>query len=200
MVPQDRRCYGRFLENPIRRAIFPPHREVDLLAPNRGDSVADLGAGVGYYDVELLRRVGAHGRLWAVDIDPENLGVARRRVGTDPRVDFTETSAARVPHIPSGSVDRALLSLVICCMVDKEGALDEAWRILRPGGEVLVTYPRRRGVRARRRASLRVLPDRWAALQARHAWVPLPVRSSWALQRHLLRRPILGRSGPTPSP
>jgi len=195
MAAEDRMCYPRALENPLRRRFAPPSREVTLLDPRPGETVADLGAGVGYFDPEILRRIGAGGHLYAVDIDSENLALAQRRVGGAGQVEFRVGSAAQVPNIPSDSVDRVLLSLVICCMVDKEGALDEAWRILRPGGVALITYPKRR-LLFRRRPSLRVVPERWTALQVRHPWVVRPVRSSWIVQRHLLQK-LLTTGRPT---
>jgi len=188
MALEDRRCYPRALENPLRRWLAPPSREVAFLGPLPGETVADLGAGVGYYDPEILARLGDSGHLYAVDVDGENLRLAQVRTGEDSRIDFRVDSAARVAHIPSASVDRVLLSLVICCLVDKEGAMDEAWRVLRPGGVALITYPKRR-LRPRRRPSLRVLPDRWAALATRRPWDVRPVPSSWIVQRHLLRKP-----------
>jgi ubiquinone/menaquinone biosynthesis C-methylase UbiE len=188
MVASDRRCYGGALDNPIRRIFLPPSRELRWLDLRSGQGVVDLGAGVGFFDIEILRHVGPAGHLVVVEPDGVNLGRARRRIGPEPRVEFWESSAASVPQIPSASIDRALLSLVICCMVDKEGALDETWRILKPGGRALVSYPRRRRPSGRRSA-LRVTPERWASLLARHSWETRPVASSWIVQRHLLEKP-----------
>ena len=190
MVAEDRLCSPRALENPLRRWFLPVSYELDLLGVRGGETVADLGAGVGYFDAEILRRVGPQGRLFAVDPDRENLEIARHKVQNDPRVTFLPISAAHVAEIPDRSVHRVLLSLVICCLVDKEGAMDEAWRILRPGGCAFVSYPRRRLPRLRRRPSLRVLPERWESLRRRRAWVVVPTRSSWAVSRHLLQKPV----------
>lgn len=188
MAAEDRQCIPRALQNPLRRRFMPPSRDLDLLGLREGDTVADLGAGVGYFDTEVLRRIGSSGRLVAVDPDGENLDLARRSLGNDPRVTFLQLSAASLVGIPDGSVDRVLLVLVICCLVDKEGAMDEAWRILRAGGRAFVSYPRRSFPRVRRRTSLRVRPDRWESLLRRRPWQLLPVRSSWLVQRHLLQK------------
>ena len=152
-------------------------------------SVADLGTGVGYFLPALARALGPEGRMWAVDPDGENLEIARRRRGVPSSVRFLATSAAHVPEIPDASVDRVLLSLVICCLLDKEGAMDETWSILRPGGRTLVTYPRGFGLGRPERRSLRVTPDRWTRLISGHSWVVRPVRSSLAVHRHFLERP-----------
>ncbi len=189
MAPIDRRCWPGSLENPLRRWLSPPSRDLDLLGVEESDVVADLGAGVGFYDLEILHRVGPHGRLFAVDPDGDNLEVAHRRVKEDPRVVWLPISAAQVDAIPEGSVDRVLLSLVICCLVDKEGVMDQTWRILKPGGVAFVSYLRR-SIRPRsRRQSLRVLPSRWEAIERRRGWVVRPVPSSWLVARHLLQKP-----------
>jgi SAM-dependent methyltransferase len=191
MAPRDRTCYRATLQNPIRRWLAPPGRELDWLLLADGQRVADLGAGVGYFDEEILRRIGAAGHLTAYDIDAANLAVARQRIGPDARYDARVGSAAHLTSIPDRWADRALLSLVICCLVDKEGALDEAWRILRPGGLALVTYPRRRRPRGRA-PSLRVTPERWSGLAGRHGWTVRDVPSGWVVQRHLLEKPANG--------
>ncbi len=197
MVPADRRCRPWSLDNPFRRRLAPALRELDQLAIHSGQTAADLGTGVGFLLDYLLRRVGPEGRVWAVDPDPRNLEQARKRVGRNPAVRFLAGSAASLPEIPSGSVDRVVLSLVLCCMVDKEGALDETWRILRPGGRVYVSYPKVSCSLTRRRPSFRVTPERWTSLVRAHAWEVLPVRGSWAVTRHLLARPNAGEGRAT---
>lgn len=188
-VLEDRMCRPGALDNSLRRWFAPARREVSILAPEPGQTVADLGAGTGYFAPELLARVGPAGRLILVDIDSENLEIARARVSDDPRVRLVVASAARVSAIPSESVDRALLSLVLCCLVEKESAVDETWRILRPGGRALVTYPRWRSP-WRRRPSLRVTPERWSTLVARRAWTHLPAPPGRVVRRHLLEKPL----------
>lgn len=196
----DRMCRAGALDNRLRRRFASPSRELDLLGLHSGMSVADLGAGVGYFARETLARIGPGGRLYLVDIDDENLAVARHTIGDPPNVVWHVGSAAHVGHIPSDSVDRVLMSLVLCCLVEKEAALDEAHRILRPGGLLLATYPRFGGSPFRRKRSLRVDRARWAALRARRPWEDLPCPQGRLVTRHLLRRAggpgTEGSSGP----
>ncbi len=159
--------------------------------------MADLGAGVGFFAPPILERLGPEGRLFLVDIDSENLELARQRVAGDPRVTVLVGSAASPLPIPSESVDRVLLSLVLCCLVDKESAMDQVWRILRPGGRVLVTYPRRRSPFARR-PSLRVVPEHWRRLVGRRPWRELPAPRGFFIDRHLLERPAVPGGGARP--
>jgi ubiquinone/menaquinone biosynthesis C-methylase UbiE len=187
--PRDRRCWARGLDNRLRRRWAPPRTEVDLLEPTLGDTVADLGAGPGYFETELLARIGPQGRLDLVDIDEENLEIARRRFPGDPRVSVLVGSAASVPGIPSESVDRVLMSLVLCCLRDKSGALAEAWRILRPGGRAVVTYPRPGPLRRFRRHSLAMTASLWSSLVAQRPWIRRTDASGWWVVRHVLERP-----------
>jgi SAM-dependent methyltransferase len=191
MAPPDKMCRPELLTHPLRRWLAPAHREVDLLDPRPGERILDLGASVGYFDDEILRRVGPTGSLDLVDIDGENLATYRARRGADLRVRYWTISAAHIDAIPSGEVDRILASLVLCCLVEKEGALDQAWRTLRPGGRILVTYPRLGA------GPLRMRRSRWVSLMSRHPWQPRPVVRGRFVHRRLLEKP---RSGPTASP
>ena len=201
-VREDRRCIPSALNNPLRRYFSPPSRDLDLLDLAPGQTVVDLGTGVGYLLPEILQRIGPGGRVRAVDIDEENVAIARERVRSDPRVSFQVGSAAGPVDLPSGSADRVLLSLVLCCLVDKTGALSEAWRLLKPGGVLLASYPRTPKLfRRRRRTSLRVTPDLWEHLVRGHPWERLGDPKGRFVTRHLLRRPgpsagAVGPSGP----
>ena len=124
-----------------------------------------------------------------VDIDEENLEIARRTVHLDSRARFVLGSAAQVPGIPSDSVDRVPMSLVLCCLTNKARALSEAWRMLRPGGLALVTYPRRRTPGRRSRRPLRVSPTEWRSLVGQRPWHPRSEPDGWWVRRHLLERP-----------
>lgn len=186
---EDRRCRGRMLDNPLRRWLAPSERDVDRLDPPPGATVADLGTGVGFHVPELLRRVGTGGHLYLIDPDAQNLATAEARAPGDPRVRAWVGAADRLPTVPDDSVDRVLLSLVLCCLANKEGTMDEVWRILRPGGRVFASYPRR-GARLRRNVRpLRVVPGVWAALVAKHPWTEVPVASGWWIAAHLLEKP-----------
>lgn len=182
----DRMCPARALNNPLRRRFAPGSRETAFLDLAPGQVVADLGTGVGFLLPSILDRIGSNGRLYAADVDRENLDIARDNVKADPRVQFLERSAAKVPEIPDEGVDRACLSLVLCCMLDKQGALDEVWRVLRPGGLVMCTYP---PAVPRFGPSLAVSKKVWKELVGHHPWEVVPVKQGVLVHRHLLRKP-----------
>lgn len=185
MHPRDRRCRGSTLDNPLRRWLAPPSRDVERWEILPGLRVLDLGAGVGYFASALLEALGGQGRLLLVEPDPKALARARRRWGGDPRVGFLEAPGSAVP-VPDSSQDRVILSLVLCCLRDKAGVLDEAWRVLRPGGRVIVSYPRLRwGPGAH---GLQVTPALLTGLLGRHPWKEARPPRGWIVREHQLER------------
>ncbi|MDG6975904.1 MAG: class I SAM-dependent methyltransferase [Nitrososphaerota archaeon] len=140
----DRHVPLFLMDNLVRRLASSPSKFVEKhVAP--GQVVADLGSGSGFYALPLARRVGASGKVFAVDSDGEavkalsakaqglNLGAV-----VDPRVG----SAAQLGFIPDASTDFVLASGLLCCMVDHEGAVDEIKRILKPSGTAYLSVTR----------------------------------------------------------
>ena len=86
-------------------------RVMDLLGVTAGMTVADIGAGSGYYTVRLARRLGPTGHVYAEDIVPDYLQRLAQRVrseGLTGTVTLVQGDPAD-PRLPSGSLDLALL-------------------------------------------------------------------------------------------
>ncbi|MEO7248568.1 MAG: class I SAM-dependent methyltransferase, partial [Novosphingobium sp.] len=83
---------------------------MDLAAIGQGTTVADLGAGEGYYTIRLAQRVGKKGRVLAEDIDPGAIQRLGQRVLHE-RLDNVsiKTGMADDPHLPNGSFDRIFM-------------------------------------------------------------------------------------------
>ena len=73
----------------------------------------------------------------------------------------------------------------------------ELWRILRIGGRALVTFPQRRHVFYRRKTSLRVSPEVWAALTGGRPWSVAYQSRTWILRRYLLEKRRAGAVSPS---
>jgi ubiquinone/menaquinone biosynthesis C-methylase UbiE len=68
------------LEPPDREAWQKPDQVMDALHVAEGTTVADIGAGGGWFTVRLARRVGPHGRVYAVDVQRLMIEAIQRRV------------------------------------------------------------------------------------------------------------------------
>lgn len=103
-----------------------------LLAP--GDRVLDVACGTGAVAREALGRVGPEGEVRGVDLSPDMLAVARRNL---PGLDLREGRAEELPF-EDGSFDAVLCQFGLMFFEDRQQALREMVRVLRPGGGVSV--------------------------------------------------------------
>ncbi len=109
-----------------------------------GMSVADIGAGEGYYTVRLARSVGAKGRVLAQDIVPETrdrLGVRVEREGLDNVT--VRLGLPDDPKLPAASFDRIFL---VHMYHEVEQPYPFLWHLragLKPGGLVVVVDAKR---------------------------------------------------------
>jgi ubiquinone/menaquinone biosynthesis C-methylase UbiE len=99
-----------WLERPEREKEEKPNKLLGALKLKEGDVVADIGAGSGYFTFRIAKRVGAKGKVLAVDIQPEMLEIIRKRmkerkVDNIEPIEGTETD----PKLPANSVDLILM-------------------------------------------------------------------------------------------
>ena len=112
---------------------------MDLAQIGAGTTVADIGAGEGYYTVRLAERVGAKGRVLAEDIDAGAIQRLGQRVVRE-RLDNVslKTGTADDPKLPDNSFDRIFLVHMYHEVSEPYAFL---WRLrpaLRAGGQVIV--------------------------------------------------------------
>jgi len=110
--------------------------EALLMLMERDLVVADLGCGTGEVAVRLADCVG---HVYAVDSSEAMLRAARKQLKKiDPgKVTFAQGDILDIP-IEDQTVDIAIISLVLHHIDDPAFAVKEAWRILKPGGRVLI--------------------------------------------------------------
>ncbi len=110
------------------------------LGPLReGEAVLDIGCGAGVDSIMAAQLVGAAGTVTGIDLVHEMLARARanaRLAGID-NVTFLESSAEKLPF-PDGSFDAVISNGVFNLVVDKVKALGEVFRVLKPGGRLLL--------------------------------------------------------------
>lgn len=112
---------------------------MDLAKIGKGTTVADIGAGEGYYTVRLAERVGKEGRVLAQDIDRSALERLGARVERE-RLDNVSIKPGNPddPKLPDASFDRIFL---VHMYHEVEEPYAFLWRLrpaLRPGGKVIV--------------------------------------------------------------
>jgi len=95
-----------WLERPERAGEEQPQLAIDALGIEPGQTVADLGAGSGYYSFRIAPLVGRSGKVLAIDIEPQMLeAIAQRAQREHVSNVATVRSSAQDPNLAPGSVD-----------------------------------------------------------------------------------------------
>src|ERR1043166_6543001 len=131
-----------WLERSDRDATQQPEKVLDTLAIKPGSTVADIGAGTGYFSLRLAQRVGPQGRVLATDIQPQMLAMLsdKMRAANGTNVEpilCTPTDA----KLPENTLDLALMVDVYHELGYPEETLGQIRRALKPEGRlVLIEY------------------------------------------------------------
>jgi len=120
-----------------RDAAGEPQQLVSLLGIKPGMTIADIGAGSGYYVVRLSPIVGANGRVIAEDVAPDYLQGLRQRVGALGlrNVDIV-VGEAHDPKLPARALDLAILVHMYHEIAQPYGLLYNLVPALKPGARI----------------------------------------------------------------
>ncbi len=135
---------GHLLANPLRRLWQDP---ATILAPlvREGMTVLEPGPGLGFFTIELARRVGPTGRVIAVDVQQQMLEGLQRRVAKAGLADRVETRQVPADGLGvddlAGKVDFALVFAMAHEVPDQARFLSEVAASLKAGGQVLLAEP-----------------------------------------------------------
>jgi arsenite methyltransferase len=104
---QDSKAYIATLENPQRDAEQKPQEVMAALGLKSGETIADIGAGSGYFAFRFARHMGNNGRVYAVDISPEMILHMNRQI-REAKLNNVATvlSAPDDPLLPAVAIDR----------------------------------------------------------------------------------------------
>jgi len=105
-----------------------------------GQTVLDLGSGAGLDLILAARKVGPTGKVIGLDMTPEMIDSARRNLTQAGVKNFEllHGEMEKMP-VPTGSVDWIISNCVINLSPDKPKVFAEAIRVLKPGGQLLVS-------------------------------------------------------------
>lgn len=120
--------------------FLEPERIVQYFDLEKGDYAADFGAGHGFFTIPMARAIGNGGKVYAVDIQKPVLEIirAKARIGHLLNIetiwaDLDEPGGSR---IKDDFIDLVIVANFLFQAEKKDVVLQEAYRILRPGGRM----------------------------------------------------------------
>jgi SAM-dependent methyltransferase len=124
-------------ETPGREERLHIERVMDVLRIAPGKSVADIGAGSGWFTVRAAKRVGNSGRVYAVDINPAAIEYIDERIHKE-QLDNVKTILGKPgnPELPPDSVDAVLLLKTYHEVEEPVALLRNLRAALRPGARL----------------------------------------------------------------
>jgi len=138
-MPHRFKAEGDFvkrLDRPERRKAVPPSDIIARMRLSGKETLADVGAGIGYFSIPFSSKVK---EVIAVDAEPKMLRLLEERAAVKRRPNVS-TLLGDALYLPfeDGAVDRVFLAFVYHELALSALALEEASRVLKPEGRLTV--------------------------------------------------------------
>ncbi len=114
---------------------------IEKLGIKTGHNVLDIGCGTGRMTLHVAGIVGSNGKVVGIDPSVQRIGVAQRKVRDAPllNVNFKIGNSNDLYHFEDDSFDIVYLNIVLHWIQEKEDALSQIYRVLKPGGRLGIT-------------------------------------------------------------
>ena len=132
-------AHAHRLDDPARRAWLPPAEVLAAMALHSGETIADVGAGTGYFSLPLAQAVGSQGKVYAVDAQDEMLALLRQKLD-ESNLSNVELIHAEADNtgLPASCCDLVFAANVWHEFDDRANVLRESARVLKPGGRIAI--------------------------------------------------------------
>lgn len=119
-----------------------PEQNILHLGLKEGMRVADFGAGAGFYSIAVSKRVGPTGKVYAIEVQKDlvkKLESEIKHLGiSNTECIWGDIENVGGTKIADNTMDVVIISNILFQVEDKLGLIDEARRVLKKGGEVLL--------------------------------------------------------------
>jgi len=129
------------LLNPLRRLMQSPRRTVETMCLAPTDRVLELGSGPGYFSPDIAGAIPA-GHLVLFDLQSRMLQLAGERLSAFAQCGYVQGDGTALPFADD-SFDAVLIAVVLGEIGDRDTALHEISRVIRPSGALTVCETRR---------------------------------------------------------
>jgi len=134
---------GPFLDSDFRRRLQPPDKLIQRSGVKKGMQVLEVGCGSGAFTTFVARAIGEKGKVYALDIQEKMLEQLKNKLlKPDNRdiknIEMINKSAYELPF-ENNSIDLVYMVTVLPEIPDRNRALLEIKRVLKPGGILAIT-------------------------------------------------------------
>ncbi len=133
---------GYTFDNPLRRLFQNPQH---ILAPyvQKGDTVMDIGCGMGFYSIAMAQLVGRQGCVVSVDIQQQMLNILKRRARKKGLAEnIVAVQGLENVATNDQTVDFCLTFWMLHEVPDKRAFLGRIYHLLKPSGQYLLVEPK----------------------------------------------------------